>query len=158
MASNDYEFVTHWTVPGTMADVYDVLITGTEYPRWWPQVYLAVKETDPGREHGLGKRGDLHTKGWLPYTLKWSMHVTDVRYPYGFTLQATGDFVGQGVWNFEQDGPNVRIRFDWKLRAEKPLLRSLSFLFKPFFSANHHWAMARGEESLKAELARRKQV
>jgi hypothetical protein len=26
---------------------------------------------------------------------------------------------------------------------------------KPIFKANHHWAMARGEESLKLELARR---
>jgi hypothetical protein len=26
---------------------------------------------------------------------------------------------------------------------------------KPIFSANHHWAMARGEESLRLELARR---
>jgi len=26
---------------------------------------------------------------------------------------------------------------------------------KPIFSANHHWAMAKGEESLKLELARR---
>jgi hypothetical protein len=26
---------------------------------------------------------------------------------------------------------------------------------KPIFSANHRWAMARGEESLKLEIARR---
>jgi hypothetical protein len=50
----------------------------------------------------------------------------------------------------------VNITFDWKLVAEKPLLRYLSFLFKPIFSANHRWAMARGEESLKRELARKR--
>jgi len=27
---------------------------------------------------------------------------------------------------------------------------------KPIFAANHHWAMARGEESLLLELARRR--
>ena len=42
-----------------------------------------------------------------------------------------------------------------RIRAEKPLLRYLSFLLKPVFSANHRWAMARGEESLRAELGRR---
>ncbi len=26
---------------------------------------------------------------------------------------------------------------------------------KPIFSANHHWAMAKGEESLRLEIARR---
>lgn len=28
-------------------------------------------------------------------------------------------------------------------------------VMKPIFKANHHWAMARGDESLKIELARR---
>jgi hypothetical protein len=27
---------------------------------------------------------------------------------------------------------------------------------KPIFAANHHWAMAKGEESLKLELLRRR--
>lgn len=50
----------------------------------------------------------------------------------------------------------MNIVYDWRIRAAKPLLRYLSFLLKPVFSVNHRWAMARGEESLKAELARRK--
>jgi hypothetical protein len=60
------------------------------------------------------------------------------------------------VWTFRQDGPFVDIEYDWRIRAEKPLLRSLSFLLKPIFEANHRWAMARGEESLRLELARRR--
>ncbi len=59
------------------------------------------------------------------------------------------------MWTFEQDGGAVNITYDWRIRAEKPLLRYLSFLLKPIFSANHRWAMARGEESLRAELGRR---
>lgn len=156
MASNDYEFLSRWRVPGTVEEVYDVLITGTEYPRWWPQVYLAVEELNPGVTHGLGKVGRLLTKGRLPYTLRWEMRITEVRYPYGFTLDATGDFVGRGTWTLTQDGPHVDLTFDWRLRADKPLLCWLSFLMKPVFRANHHWAMARGEESLRAELERRR--
>ena len=75
--------------------------------------------------------------------------------PHGFSLEAWGDLEGSGVWTFSQDGPMVDITYDWRIRAEKPLLRYLSFLLKPIFSANHRWAMARGEESLRAELARR---
>jgi hypothetical protein len=45
---------------------------------------------------------------------------------------------------------------NWRVRAAKPLLRYLSFLLRPVFAANHHWAMARGEESLKLELLRRR--
>jgi len=49
----------------------------------------------------------------------------------------------------------VNVTYDWKIKAEKPLLRYFSFIMKPIFSANHHWAMAKGEESLQRELARR---
>ena len=39
--------------------------------------------------------------------------------------------------------------------ADKPLLRTLTPVLRPLFAANHHWAMAKGEESLRLELARR---
>ena len=48
------------------------------------------------------------------------------------------------------------MRDGWRRRADKPLLAALSFLMKPLFAANQRWAMARGEESLKLELARRR--
>lgn len=44
----------------------------------------------------------------------------------------------------------------WRVSAAKPLLRYLSFLLKPVFAANHRWAMKKGEESLRIEIARRK--
>jgi hypothetical protein len=75
--------------------------------------------------------------------------------PHGFTLEAEGDLNGRGIWHFVQDGPRVGIRYDWKIRADKALLRNLSFAFRPLFEANHRWAMERGEKSLKLELARR---
>ena len=50
----------------------------------------------------------------------------------------------------------VDITYDWRLRAEKPLLRRLSFLLKPLFASNHRWAMAQGEQSLRLELLRRR--
>lgn len=75
--------------------------------------------------------------------------------PNRLELRATGDFDGRGVWNLRQDGDQVGITFDWQLTADKPLLRYFSFLLKPLFAANHRWAMARGEESLKRELARK---
>ena len=51
----------------------------------------------------------LVTKGWLPYTLRWEFVVTRSHYPFGFTIDASGDFVGRGEWTFVQEGPTVRI-------------------------------------------------
>jgi hypothetical protein len=129
-----------------------------DLPRWWPSVYLSVDEIEPPDAHGAGRRVRLLTKGWLPYTLRWEFRVVESNYPHGFTLLASGDFAGRGVWTFEQDGEFVDVTYDWAIRADKPLLRSLSFVLKPVFEANHRWAMAQGEISLKLELERRRAV
>ena len=113
------------------------------------------KKLNQGDEKGVGKVGRLYTKGWLPYTLRWTFRVRESSYPYGFTLEATGDLVGRGVWTLKQEGEWVHVIYDWRINAEKPLLRTFSFLFKPLFAANHRWAMRMGEESLKLELMRR---
>jgi hypothetical protein len=74
----------------------------------------------------------------------------------GDTRIATGDLNGTGRWTFEQDGPEVVITYDWQVSASKPLLRRLTWPLRPLFAANHRWAMARGEESLRLELRRRR--
>ena len=154
--NNDYVFVSRWQVEGTTGEVADVLGDFAALTRWWPSVYLDVWEVRPPDARGLGRRVKTVTKGWLPYKIRWEFEVVESRYPNGFAIVATGDFEGRGVWTFEQRGPMVEMTYDWRLRAEKPLLRNLSFLLKPVFEANHHWAMARGEESLRLELARRR--
>ena len=156
MSANDYHFITRWRVECTPEEISDILGDARGLPRWWPSVYLAVDELEPGDARGLGLVANLYTKGWLPYTLRWKFRVTDSRHPYGFTLRASGDFEGEGVWTFEPDAEFVNITYDWRIRADKPLLKALSFLLKPVFAANHEWAMARGLESLQLEIARRR--
>jgi hypothetical protein len=120
-------------------------------------VYLEVKELEPGDEK-TGERPliGLHTRGRLPYTLRWNFRVVESTPPVGFKLVAHGDFEGTGAWTLRQDGDFVDVTYDWRIKAEKPLLRYGTFLLRAFFAANHRWAMARGEESLRRELERRR--
>jgi hypothetical protein len=148
MAANDYTFTTTWRVRSTCEEITTILSKPVDLARWWPSVYLAVRKE--------GERVHLHTRGWLPYTLKWSFVTTRRKDPHGFSLVAEGDFVGEGDWTFTQEGEEVVIVYDWRVRADKPVLRWFSRVFKPIFSMNHHWAMARGQESLELELARRR--
>jgi hypothetical protein len=158
--SNDYRFVTRWRVSASPEEVTAVLGDAEALARWWPSVYLDVRVDDPGDAGtGAGKVVALWTKGWLPYTLRWSFRVTESRPPDGFTIEATGDFVGRGIWTLERAGspasPESIVTYDWQIAAEKGVLRRFSWLLKPLFGANHRWAMRRGEESLRIELARR---
>jgi hypothetical protein len=154
--SADYEFTTVWRVAGTPAEVADVLRDGRTLPLWWPSVYLEVVPRISGDEENVGSVTDLHTTGWLPYTLRWALTLTEPVRETGFALRADGDLSGTGRWTFVQDGPETVITYEWRVRASKWVLRRLSWLFKPVFAANHRWAMARGEESLRLELRRRR--
>ncbi|MDP9073067.1 MAG: polyketide cyclase, partial [Actinomycetota bacterium] len=153
--SNDYEFVTEWRVAGTVEEVKDIL-GDTDVPSWWPAVYITVVEKEPGGEGGLGRVLDVYTKGWAPYTLRWTLRVSEPMTDSGYALEATGDLAGTGRWVFAQDGPEVVITYYWRIHATKPLLRRLGWVLKPAFAANHRWAMKTGEESLRLELRRRR--
>ena len=173
VASNEYHFITTWHVPATPEEISEVLGDAEQLARWWPSVYLDVKVVEPGAPDGVGRLVSLYTKGWLPYSLRWQFRVSSVDAPHGFSLDAIGDFVGRGIWTLTPErptggadgvehpadapeGPLTSVVYDWKIVAEKGVLRTFSFAMKPIFSANHHWAMAQGEKSLRLELARRR--
>lgn len=159
-----YHIVTTWRVPGTVEEVAAVLGDVEALPLWWPSVYLEAREREPGDDQGVGKVVALRTKGWLPYTLAWEFRVTEVDPGTGsggrVVLEPRGDFTGRGEWALRQEGtaeaPVTVACYDWDVVARKPLLRALTPLLRPLLAANHDWAMRRGEESLRLELARRR--
>jgi uncharacterized protein YndB with AHSA1/START domain len=145
--TNRYHFISRWRFQAAAQDIFAILTEPLEYPRWWPSVYLAAREVAPGRVRVL-------TRGWLPYKLRWEAQTVGTRPPERIAVRASGDFTGKGVWSVVQDGEYADVTFDWKLTAEKPLLRYLSFVLRPAFEANHRWAMEQGRKSLELELAR----
>ena len=157
MATNDYHFITVWHIPGTIKEVFTVLFADSVALKdWWPSVYLDVKILEQGDANGIGQKVELFTKGWLPYTLRWNFVVTENEPPHHVKIVADGDFVGRGIWTLEEEGDQVKVTYDWKISAEKGLLKTLSFIMKPIFGANHRWAMGMGEKSLLLELQRRR--
>src|SRR5688500_7025332 len=104
-----------------------------------------------------GRRGhDVHQGlAAIYFAVDAAGHRTDYGYRL-YALIATGELIGTGRWTFTQDGPEVVITYDWRVSTSKPLLRWLTWLLRPVFAANHRWAMARGEESLRLELHRRR--
>ena len=154
--AREYRFVSRWSVLGTPEEVSDVLSDPLELSRWWPSVYLDVAPIAAGDDRGVGRSVRIRSRGFLPYTLDWELSVIASDRPGGFSVEATGDLAGRGVWRFEPAGARTLATYDWRVRAEKPLLRVLSPVLRPLLAANHRWAMRRGEESLELELARRR--
>jgi hypothetical protein len=140
MSSVEYHFITYWNVSGSIDDVYDILYDVSEYPRWWPSLARSYECTEKGDAKGVGARGNIVTKGFLPYVIR---------------IAASGDLTGTGHWILQQQDSFIAITYEWNVRTEKRLLRILSPIFRPLFAWNHDWVMQRGLEGLKRELQTR---
>jgi hypothetical protein len=151
--SNEYHFITEWRFTASIQEIREILADASDLPRWWPSVYMEAERTKTGDANRVGEVIRLYTKGYLPYTLRWDFTITKAE---PLTLEAKGDFVGRGIWGFEQQGDTVIVKYDWKIAAEKPLLKRLTGIMRPLFSWNHHWAMEMGQKSIELELARRR--
>jgi MYXO-CTERM domain-containing protein len=156
MGANDYHLISNWRVPATREEVYDIVADSESLAKWWPAAFLDVLQLEPGDETGTGRIVRLETKGYLPYKLHWHLKVNDADRPNGFDFNVWGDFEGFGRWAFTEDDGWTNVNYDWHIAVKKPIVRYLSYLARPLFISNHRWAMARGEESLRLEVARRR--
>jgi len=155
MASNEISITAHWTVPGTPSEVYEVLLDTEHYVDWWPEVFKSVTVVHQGSPEGGGKIANVQTKGVLPYHLNWRITVVEPTAPAGFTVKASGDLVGQGIWFLRAEADQTAVQYDWTVRVEKPIVRTLAPVLRPLLAFNHKWAMARGQEGLSREMGRR---
>ena len=155
MPGNYYHFVTPWHINAPVEDIWPLISDATTFSRWWPKVFLEITplDDDPGPGKA-GRRLDFHTKGWLPYHLRWTGRVTEVDPPRRLVIQAAGDFNGRAIWNLAPEASGTLVMLDWEISADMPFLRYFSPVFRPLFEWNHRWSMAQGEEGLRAELQR----
>jgi hypothetical protein len=139
--ASEYVFVDEWDVAAPPADVYAALVDARTYPGWWKPVYLAVD--------GDARRTRHRFKGRLPYTLKMEAELVEEDAPRCFDVEVTGDLRGHGRWTFTPIPGGTHVRWDWRVYADRPLLRYLTPLLKPLFRWNHSWAVARAREGLE---------
>ncbi len=147
-----FDIPTVWRVKGQLPDVARLLTTPKDFPLWWGDVYLSVTELTAGDAKGIGQTMAIHSRGWLPYHLHWQATLTEADLPHRWSLSATGDLTGQGIWTLRQSGPIVEARFDWQVTSDRLLFRVLGPLLKGVMVSNHQWAMAKGEAALQRAL------
>jgi uncharacterized protein YndB with AHSA1/START domain len=154
MQRQELHIATEWRIEATAAQVYDILSRPREFPRWWPDVYLAVTEVKPGDANGVGRVVALRTKGKLPYELHWQAEMIAAEKPHRMSIRARGDLDGRGEWRFRQEEDCVIVTYDWTVLATQPWMAYLAPLLRRVFVWNHNWAMQRGFEGLTREVAR----
>lgn len=155
MAVPDYHVTTTWEVEARVDEVVAIVREPASLTRWWPAAFLAVEDA-AGPDGRPGSAGRVWSKGWLPYTLSFGFEIAEHPHEPGVIVRVAGDFEGRCVCTVTPRSSRLAIVFDWKVRVHKPVIRRWSWLFRPVFVANHLWVMARGLESLRLELARRR--
>ena len=143
---NEYEFVDEWDVAAPREAVFAALSDARTYPQWWRPVYLSVDSDGPGV---VGHSSSQHFKGRLPYRL--TTRSTTIRHepPHLHEVDVTGDLRGRGTWTLTETEHGTHVRFDWRVFADRPLLRVLTPILRPAFRWNHAWAIARAKEGLE---------
>jgi quercetin dioxygenase-like cupin family protein/uncharacterized protein YndB with AHSA1/START domain len=142
----EYVFVDEWDVDAPIAAVFAALEDGRTYPRWWRPVYLSVEADGPAR---VGHRAAQRFKGRLPYRLRTRSTTVLHEPPTRLAAEVEGDLRGRGAWTLTpRPGGGTHVRFDWRVFADKPLLRVLTPVLRPAFRWNHAWAIARARDGL----------
>ena len=145
-SGNEYLFVDEWDVAAPPEAVFEALADARTYPRWWTPVYIDVDADGPP---GLGKVSRQHFKGRLPYHLHTESTITRLEPPRVVEGDVTGDLRGRGTWTLTPTATGTHVRFDWRVLADRPLLRVLTPVLRPAFRWNHNWAIARAMEGLE---------
>lgn len=150
--AKEYVFIDEWDVDAPQEAVFEALADSATYPKWWTPVYIDVEAGGPP---GVGRISKQHFKGRLPYTLRTTSEIIRYEPPHEFEVSVVGDLTGRGVWTLTPSNGAVHIRFDWRVIADRPLLRFLTPLLRPLFRWNHSWSIKRAIEGL-APYARSK--
>ena len=145
--ADEYVFIDEWDVEAPQAAVFEALADARTYPEWWRPVYLAVNAAG-GPE--VGRVSHQEFKGRLPYHLKTRSTIVRMDPPREFEVNVVGDLTGRGVWTLTPAANGVtHIRFDWRVVADRPLLRTLTPVLRPLFRWNHNWSIKRAIEGLE---------
>jgi uncharacterized protein YndB with AHSA1/START domain/quercetin dioxygenase-like cupin family protein len=146
LASREYVFVDEWDVAAPVESVFAAIADARSYPAWWKPVYLDV-ESDG--EPAVGKASRQHFKGRLPYHLRTRSVITRLEPPYVIGADVDGDLRGTGLWTLTDTDGGTHVRFDWRVHADRMLLRLLTPVLRRALRWNHAWAIARAREGLE---------
>jgi hypothetical protein len=154
MAAREYVFIDQFFAACDITDAYDYIANIRDYPQWWGNVYKKIEKLNNLDDDQPGVQYAVTIGGFLPYKLTISNEVTHIHKPYIIRFKAFGDLQGHGTWYFNASEGGTTITFDWRVVANKAVIRWFSFLLKPLFRANHHYCVKEAEKGIRNDLIR----
>jgi uncharacterized protein YndB with AHSA1/START domain len=148
-----FHFVTDWTFVAPIDPVWKIITDVGRLPEWWPMFKQAALRGED-RTLRVGQTVDCVVRAALPYSLRFSLEITDLVPPTKMRLQSRGDLSGWGQWDLRAEGDKTAVIYTWDVSLTRPVLAVLSGL--PFARAtlqrNHDVVMSQGFENLQQLL------
>jgi uncharacterized protein YndB with AHSA1/START domain len=136
--AREYVFIDEWDVDAPQERVFGALADARTYPEWWTPTYKQVDADGPPEP---GRVSRQRFGGKLPYTLETTSRIARMERPREFEIEVDGDLRGRGIWTLTPREGKVHVRFDWRVFADRPLLRYLTPVLRPVFRWNHNVAI-----------------
>jgi uncharacterized protein YndB with AHSA1/START domain len=149
--ASEYLFVDEWDVNAPQERVFDALADARTYPDWWTPIYKEVRGDGPPE---VGRTTTQRFSAKLPYTLETQSTIVAMDRPGSFEVDVVGDLRGHGKWTLTPRDGKVHVRFDWRVFADRALLRYLTPVLRPLFRWNHNEAIKAAMKNLE-QYARR---
>ncbi len=151
-------FASRSLVPGSAAEVFDLLADPETWPRWWPATHTAARTLARGADAGAGRCVELRSRMGAGLALDWRWRLLGAERPHECVFALEGDVAGTAAWTLRTDGPYAVVESTWALRVRGALRHAFARLLAPGLAAAHGRAVRAGELALRIELRRRHAV
>lgn len=125
--------------------LWETLSRTDAFPDWW-QWLRAFETNGRDREKGLaeGVEADCVVRGPLPYALRFTVAVTDVKPEALVATLVTGDIEGPARLELRGVDDGTEARLAWEVRVVDPALRATARIARPFMEWGHDLVVNRG--------------
>ena len=119
----EYVFIDEWDVKAPIESVFHALRDARTYPGLVEARVLGI-----GSGRAAGRRSGVSTalQGTLALPSAPELEDRSAGAAAEFEVQVEGDLTGRGVWTLTPSNEGVHVRFDWRVQADRPLLRVLT--------------------------------
>jgi hypothetical protein len=148
-----YNFKSSADFKTSLEAVWHEIIDVLSYPLWWPNMKMArILGGESRLQHGSEIYYEI--KGFLPYTLKYTVEVIAIQPHSSITLHSSGDLIGYGKLLVEKMDNRVNVTFYWHVSLGNMLLDWLGLIppIKKLLEKNHDHVMKTAMNALKRRL------
>ena len=134
-----YHFESQWYFKAPVERVQEELENTSNWPTWSSGIRSARVRAKDG-EFSEGSLVDIEVKGPLPFTLKFTLEVTEYRPPTSIAFTSRGNLIGGGRLVLAPSNDGTDVTLYWQVAMQNPVFNFLAKLapFKALMEKNHN--------------------